>query len=91
MNALECVSQGEQAYQQIINQKLMGLHLPVSQTVGTILTNLIHELCTIEYELQVISKERIFNYFPKSNLSFFLLILFSLLLIQQLKNKYYIF
>lgn len=53
MALLQCASQGEQAYQQIVNQKLIGLHLPIPQTVASILRSLSNELQIINSDIKV--------------------------------------
>ncbi|CAH8653517.1 unnamed protein product [Schistosoma bovis] len=60
MALLQCASQGEQAYQQIVNQKLIGLHLPIPQTVASILRSLSNELQIINSDIKAFSK-RIYN------------------------------
>ncbi|VDO96812.1 unnamed protein product [Schistosoma margrebowiei] len=60
MALLQCASQGEQAYQQIVNQKLIGLHLPIPQTVASILRSLSNELQIINFDIKTFSK-RIYN------------------------------
>ncbi|CAH8584739.1 unnamed protein product [Schistosoma turkestanicum] len=56
MALLQCASQGEQAYQQIVNQKLIGLHLPIPQTIASILRSLSNELQIINSDLKAFSK-----------------------------------
>uniref|UniRef100_A0A3Q0KT99 UNC80 domain-containing protein n=1 Tax=Schistosoma mansoni TaxID=6183 RepID=A0A3Q0KT99_SCHMA len=56
MALLQCASQGEQAYQQIVNQKLIGLHLPIPQTVASILRSLSNELQIINSDIKAFSK-----------------------------------
>ncbi|KAK4476002.1 hypothetical protein MN116_001236 [Schistosoma mekongi] len=55
MALLQCASQGEQAYQQIVNQKLIGLHLPIPQTISSILRSLSNELQMISSDIKVFS------------------------------------
>ncbi|KAH8865931.1 Protein unc-80 like [Schistosoma japonicum] len=55
MALLQCASQGEQAYQQIVNQKLIGLHLPIPQTIASILRSLSNELQMINSDIKVFS------------------------------------
>nr|CAH8869810.1 unnamed protein product [Trichobilharzia regenti] len=56
MALLQCATQGEQAYQQIVNQKLIGLHLPIPQTIASVLRNLSNELQMINSDIKVFSK-----------------------------------
>ncbi|CAI2734654.1 unnamed protein product [Schistosoma spindalis] len=56
MALLQCASQGEQAYQQIVNQKLIGLHLPIPQTVASILRSLSNELQIINSDIKAFGK-----------------------------------
>ncbi|VDP68776.1 unnamed protein product [Echinostoma caproni] len=49
---LRCATPGEQAYQQIVSQKLIGLHLPVPQTTAAVLRELMMELGTIQHDVQ---------------------------------------
>ncbi|KAM7541478.1 hypothetical protein Aperf_G00000028420 [Anoplocephala perfoliata] len=50
----KCETQGEQAFQQIIGQKLIGLHLPPQQTVVSLLRELILDLRMVREEKQMI-------------------------------------
>ncbi|TGZ66684.1 hypothetical protein CRM22_005205 [Opisthorchis felineus] len=52
MANLCCATPGEQAYQQIVSQKLMGLHLPVPQTTAVVLRELLSEMNTIQHDVQ---------------------------------------
>ncbi|KAM3179477.1 hypothetical protein ACTXT7_000492 [Hymenolepis weldensis] len=47
-----CETQGEQAFQQIIGQKLIGLHLPPQQTIVSLLKELLLDLRTLREEKQ---------------------------------------
>eukprot|EP00108_Taenia_solium_P004580 TsM_000167300 transcript=TsM_000167300 gene=TsM_000167300 len=47
-----CETQGEQAFQQIIGQKLIGLHLPPQQTIVTLLKELLLDLQILREEKQ---------------------------------------
>ncbi|VDO03256.1 unnamed protein product, partial [Rodentolepis nana] len=53
-----CETQGEQAFQQIIGQKLIGLHLPPQQTIVSILKELLIDLRTLREEKQMINLMR---------------------------------
>ncbi|TPP63105.1 hypothetical protein FGIG_03319 [Fasciola gigantica] len=53
LGRLQCATPGEQAYQQIVSQKLIGLHLPVPQTTAAVLRELMLELGTIQHDVQV--------------------------------------
>ncbi|VUZ45465.1 unnamed protein product, partial [Hymenolepis diminuta] len=53
-----CETQGEQAFQQIIGQKLIGLHLPPQQTIVSLLKELLHDLRTLREEKQMLNLMR---------------------------------
>lgn len=53
MAYLQCPTPGEQAFQQIVNQKLIGLSLPIPQAPATVLRELLAEATTIYQEAQV--------------------------------------
>ncbi len=48
-----CETQGEQAFQQIIGQKLIGLHLPPQQTIVSLMKELLLDLRILREEKQV--------------------------------------
>ncbi|KAF6777167.1 hypothetical protein AHF37_03307 [Paragonimus kellicotti] len=58
MAHISCATPGEQAYQQIVNQKLIGLHLPVPQTTAAVLRELMTELSAIQHDVQHFSHAR---------------------------------
>ncbi|VEL25189.1 unnamed protein product, partial [Protopolystoma xenopodis] len=53
MALIQCETQGEQAYQQIVSQKLIGLHLPTPRTAVALLRDLMLDLRRIREEMQV--------------------------------------
>ncbi|KAL5112250.1 hypothetical protein TcWFU_006019 [Taenia crassiceps] len=54
----QCETQGEQAFQQIIGQKLIGLHLPPQQTIVTLLKELLLDLQILREEKQMLNLMR---------------------------------
>uniref|UniRef100_A0A5K3ET37 Ras-GAP domain-containing protein n=1 Tax=Mesocestoides corti TaxID=53468 RepID=A0A5K3ET37_MESCO len=54
----KCETQGEQAFQQIIGQKLIGLHLPPQQTILSLLKELLLDLKILREEKQMINLMR---------------------------------
>ncbi|CAH8538684.1 unnamed protein product [Dicrocoelium dendriticum] len=58
MAHLKCATPGEQAYQQIVSQKLIGLHHPVPQTTSSVLRDLMRELSAIQHDVQHFSQTR---------------------------------
>ncbi|KAF8569395.1 hypothetical protein P879_00468 [Paragonimus westermani] len=58
MAHISCATPGEQAYQQIVSQKLIGLHLPVPQTTAAVLRELLTELSAIQHDVQHFSHAR---------------------------------
>ncbi|KAL3318617.1 Protein unc-80 [Cichlidogyrus casuarinus] len=50
MAQLKCESQGEQAFQQVVNQKLIGLHMPPPKTPVNVLRVLMNDLRQIRIE-----------------------------------------
>ncbi|CAL8087525.1 unnamed protein product [Calicophoron daubneyi] len=58
MANLRCATPGEQAYQQIVSQKLIGLHLPYPQTTAAVLRELMTELNTIQVDMERFNKKQ---------------------------------
>nr|CDS15467.1 protein unc 80 [Echinococcus granulosus] len=54
----KCETQGEQAFQQIIGQKLIGLHLPPQQTIVSLLKELLLDLQILREEKQMLNLMR---------------------------------
>ncbi|VDN12256.1 unnamed protein product [Dibothriocephalus latus] len=54
MMNINCETQGEQAFQQIIGQKLLGLHVPPQPTIVSLVKDLLLDLRVLQEEKRVI-------------------------------------